>query len=273
MVTTRVPLREKLTLFWHGHFATSYEKVEDPALMHRQIETIRRHAWGNFRELVLAIARDPAMVVWLDGESNTKEHPNENFARELMELFTCGIGHYTETDVQEAARAFTGWHREGAEFVFKADDHDAGRKQFLGKSGRFDGGDVIDILMQQPATCTPWSRQAAPVLRRSRAARTGRRRGRRAARSHPARHQVVPPRAVPVALFLLDRLLPDPDRQPGRVRRRDGPDPGRPLGCASAGRTDERAWASACSPRPTSRDGTARPMDQFEHPRRADRLR
>ena len=152
MMTTRAPLREKLTLFWHGHFATGYEKVDSPRLMHQQIETIRRHAWGNVRDLTLAIARDPAMVVWLDGESNTKEHPNENFARELMELFTCGIGHYTETDVQEAARAFTGWHRDGAEFVFQADDHDPGRKHFLGKSGRFDGGDVIDILMQQPAT-------------------------------------------------------------------------------------------------------------------------
>jgi uncharacterized protein (DUF1800 family) len=152
MTTTRVPLREKLTLFWHGHFATGSEKVDSTRLMHRQIETIRRHAWGNVRDLTLAIARDPAMIVWLDGESNTKEHPNENFARELMELFTCGIGHYTERDVQEAARAFTGWHRDNAEFRFSGDDHDGGRKRFLGKSGRFDGGDIVDILMQQPAT-------------------------------------------------------------------------------------------------------------------------
>jgi uncharacterized protein (DUF1800 family) len=152
MMTTQVPLREKLALFWHGHFATGYEKVDSSRLMHQQIETIRRHAWGNFRELTQAIARDPAMVVWLDGESNSREHPNENFARELMELFTCGIGHYTENDVREAARAFTGWHRDGAAFTFQAADHDSGRKHFLGKAGRFDGGDVIDILMQQPAT-------------------------------------------------------------------------------------------------------------------------
>jgi uncharacterized protein (DUF1800 family) len=152
MVKTRVPLREKLTLFWHGHFATSVEKVEDVHLMHRQIETIRRLAWGNFHDLVLAIAKDPAMIVYLDGESNTKAHPNENFGRELMELFTCGIGHYTEADVQAAARAFTGWHRDGMEFAFKADEHDDGRKKFLGKSGRFDGGDIIEILMQEPAT-------------------------------------------------------------------------------------------------------------------------
>ena len=152
MTTTRVPLREKLTLFWHGHFATSREKVDDLSLMHRQVETFRRHAWGNFRELVVALAKDPAMLVWLDGESSTKEHPNENFARELMELFTCGIGHYTEDDVRAAARAFTGWHRDGASFVFHPDAHDGGRKHFLGKSGKFDGTDIIDILMQQPAT-------------------------------------------------------------------------------------------------------------------------
>ncbi len=152
MVKTRVPLREKLTLFWHGHFATSYNKVEDTFLMHQQLETLRRHAWGNFRALVMAMAKDPAMLVWLDGEANTKEHPNENFARELMELFTCGIGHYTERDVLEAARAFTGWHRDGGRFVFRAEEHDFGPKQFLGRTGPFDGTDIIDMLLQQPAT-------------------------------------------------------------------------------------------------------------------------
>ena len=152
MLHSRAPLREKLTLFWHGHFATSYLKVEDSYLMHRQIETIRGLAGGSFRDLALAMARDPAMLVYLDGQSNTKEHPNENFARELMELFTCGIGHYTEKDVQEAARAFSGWHRNAAEFVFNADDHDAGRKKLWQYTGRFDGTDVVDLLMQQPAT-------------------------------------------------------------------------------------------------------------------------
>jgi len=152
MVRTSVPLREKLALFWHGHFATSIGKVENTYLMHRQIETIRQLAWGNFRELVLAIARDPAMLVYLDGESNTKEHPNENFARELMELFTCGIGNYSEKDVAEAARAFTGWHREGSEFRFNPEAHDDDVKRILGRSGRFDGSDVVDILMQHAAT-------------------------------------------------------------------------------------------------------------------------
>lgn len=152
MLATRVPLREKLTLFWHGHFATSLRKVENTELMLRQIDTLRRHAWGNFRDLLLAVAKDPAMLVWLDGESSTKDHPNENFARELLELFTLGIGNYSEQDVLEAARAFTGWHRAGSEFVFNGEVHDRGVKKFLGKRGRFDGTDIIDILMSQPAT-------------------------------------------------------------------------------------------------------------------------
>jgi hypothetical protein len=151
MLTTRTPLREKLTLFWHGHFATSSAKVEDAFLMYRQGETLRRLAWGNFRDLVLAVSRDPAMLVYLDGESSNKEHPNENFARELMELFTIGVGHYTENDVREAARAFTGWHRDGAKFQFDAEAHDDGDKAVLGRKGKLDGTDVIDALMAQPA--------------------------------------------------------------------------------------------------------------------------
>jgi uncharacterized protein (DUF1800 family) len=151
LMRTRTPLKEKLTLFWHGHFATSYAKVQEPYLMHRQNDTLRAHAWGNFRDLVWAVSRDPAMLIYLDGESNTKDHPNENFARELMELFTLGIGHYTEKDVREAARAFTGWSREGAEFRLNTDQHDAGVKEFLGHSGPFTGTHIIDILMEQPA--------------------------------------------------------------------------------------------------------------------------
>ena len=152
MLTTRIPLREKLTLFWHGHFATSVSKVEDTELMLQQIAMLRRLGSGSFRELALAVAKDPAMIVWLDGESNVKEHPNENFARELLELFTCGIGNYTEQDVLEAARAFTGWHREGTAFKFAAEVHDTGAKKIFGRRGKFDGADVIDLLMAQPAT-------------------------------------------------------------------------------------------------------------------------
>jgi hypothetical protein len=153
MMKSETPLREKLTLFWHGHFATSVQKVEDAYLMHLQNEKIRQRAWGSFPELVWAIATDPAMLVYLDGEANTKEHPNENFARELMELFTIGIGHYTERDVLEAARAFTGWQRlSQSQFQFSAELHDSGHKTFLGRQGRFKAQDIVDILMLQPAT-------------------------------------------------------------------------------------------------------------------------
>src|SRR5262249_3117406 len=152
MLTTRVPLREKLALFWHGHFATSIRKVGDTQLMLQQIDTLRRLGFGSFRELVVAIARDPAMIVWLDGEANNKEHPNENFARELLELFTWRIGNYPEKDVLEAARAFSGWHRAGTVFSFNGAEHDAGVKHIFGRRAKFDGGDVIDLLMAQPAT-------------------------------------------------------------------------------------------------------------------------
>ena len=106
------PLREKLTLFWHGHFATSNKKVESVALMDRQNETLRTHALGGFAALLEAMIADPAMLVWLDGGTSKKDKPNENFAREFLELFTLGAGHYTERDVREAARAFTGWVRQ-----------------------------------------------------------------------------------------------------------------------------------------------------------------
>ena len=106
------PLREKLTLFWHGHFATSNKKVESVALMDRQNETLRTHALGGFAALLEAMVADPAMLVWLDGGTSKKNKPNENFAREFLELFTLGAGHYSERDVREAARAFTGWVRQ-----------------------------------------------------------------------------------------------------------------------------------------------------------------
>jgi uncharacterized protein (DUF1800 family) len=143
------PLREKMTLFWHGHFATSFRKVEDMRLMYRQNETLREGALGDFRDLVLAVSRDPAMIVWLDNQENHKGRPNENYARELMELFTLGEGHYTERDVKEAARAFTGWHRNEEGFFFNREAHDFGPKSILGKRGNFDGADVVDILLQQ----------------------------------------------------------------------------------------------------------------------------
>lgn len=150
MLQTRAPLREKLTLFWHGHFVSSVAKG-DPLLMHRQIEMLRLHAWGNFPELVRAVCHDPAMLFYLDGQDNVRTNPNENFGRELLELFTLGKGNYTERDVRAAARAFTGWTFAGDQFVFNAEAHDDGVKEFLGRRGRWDGNDIVDILAQQPA--------------------------------------------------------------------------------------------------------------------------
>ena len=150
MQETPFPLREKMTLFWHGHFATSFRKVENMRLMERQNETLRQGAFGDFRDLVISISRDPAMIVWLDNQENRRGHPNENYARELMELFTLGEGHYSEEDVREAARAFTGWHQRGGAFFFDAEAHDDGRKEILGHRGRFDGADVVDIVLQEP---------------------------------------------------------------------------------------------------------------------------
>ena len=153
MAETRRPLQEKLTLFWHGHFATSIFKVDSAYYMWLQNETLRRNASGNFHTMIMEISKDPAMIKWLDNDSNNKEHPNENYAREVMELFTLGEGHYTENDIKEVARAFTGWHydRSAMQYRFDPEKHDDGQKEVLGKKGNLDGGDVIDIIFQQPA--------------------------------------------------------------------------------------------------------------------------
>jgi len=145
------PLREKLTLYWHNHFATSLAKVQNPTLMFRQNCLLRTHALGRFGPLLQAISRDGAMLVWLDSNSNVKGKPNENYARELMELFSLGVGHYTEKDIREAARAFTGWRTDGVGFAFDARFHDSGPKTVLGQTGPWDGGDVVRIVLGQPA--------------------------------------------------------------------------------------------------------------------------
>jgi uncharacterized protein (DUF1800 family) len=145
------PLREKMTLFWHNHFATSIAKVLEPVLMFDQNCLLRKHALGKFGPILQEMSRDGAMLVWLDSNSNVKGRPNENYARELMELFSLGVGHYTEKDVKEAARAFTGWHTDGRDFRFDVRDHDDGTKTVLGRTGAWDGGDVVRIVLDQPA--------------------------------------------------------------------------------------------------------------------------
>ena len=154
MLTTPTPLTEHMTLFWHNHFVSSQQKVKSAQLMFKQNALLRRYALGNFGELLHAVAKDPAMIVYLDNATNRKGQPNENFAREVMELFTLGMGNYTEQDVKEAARAFTGWSldRSSGEFRFYPRLHDQGSKTVLGQSGDFDGDAVLDILLAQPQT-------------------------------------------------------------------------------------------------------------------------
>jgi uncharacterized protein (DUF1800 family) len=152
MLTTQRPLEEKMALFWHGHFANNEEKVRDYRKMQRQLALFHSKGTGNFRELLIGAAQDPAMLAFLDAGVNVKGAPNENFAREIMELFTMGVGNYSEKDIREAARAFTGWNYEGVNFIKLDEKHDAGVKTVLGKSGNFDGVQVIDIILQQPVT-------------------------------------------------------------------------------------------------------------------------
>lgn len=143
-------LRERMTLFWHGHFAC---RMVLGKLAANYLNALRTHALGNFRELVLAVARDPAMIRYLNNQQNRKEKPNENFARELLELFTIGRGNYTEQDVKEAARAFTGWSSNLAgEYVFRRFQHDHGDKTFFGRIGRFGGEEIIDLILEKKAT-------------------------------------------------------------------------------------------------------------------------
>jgi uncharacterized protein (DUF1800 family) len=151
MVNTPWPALEALTLFWHDHFATSQVKVQNTGLMVTQIATLRKHAFGPFASMLDAVAKDPAMLVWLDAAANRRSRPNENFAREVMELFTLGRGNYSEKDIQEAARAYTGWFVVQDRFSFLSTQHDTGEKTVLGKTGPFGGEDVHRVLLEQPA--------------------------------------------------------------------------------------------------------------------------
>ncbi len=146
------PFQEKMVLFWHGHFATSVEKVRNPYYMWRQNELFRRLATGNWLQLLAEAGKDPAMLVWLDQAQSRQDHPNENFAREVMELFALGEGHYTEHDITEGARALTGWSLEPAtqQFIFRPRIHDNGQKTYLGRTGNLDGDDVIATIVAQP---------------------------------------------------------------------------------------------------------------------------
>ncbi len=160
MLRTSRPLEEKMTLFWHGHFATANYKVRSPDLMYRQNLLLRRHALGNFCDLLREITVDPAMLIWLDGTRNRRGAPNENYARELFELFALGIGNYSEADIKDAARALTGWvvqfdgagnDRVNGRAVFNRNAFDPGRKTIFGQTGAYDAPGLIDLTVAQPA--------------------------------------------------------------------------------------------------------------------------
>ncbi len=172
MITTRCPMEEKIALFWHGLFATGYTKLNQARSQLNQIDMFRRYGLGNYRDLLVELAKDPAMLLWLDNNDNHKEAINENFGRELLELFSMGIGNYTEEDIKEGSRAFTGWTLANAEYMairafkdsiwpysriawhfeYREDDHDNGEKTFLGETGNLDGEDIIRIIVRQEAT-------------------------------------------------------------------------------------------------------------------------
>ena len=172
MVTSEAPLQEKMTLFWHGIFATGMPKVINGRVLSDQVSMFRRCGMGKFDDLLMELAKNPAMIVWLDNQDNHKDAINENWGRELLELFSMGVGNYSEDDIKECARAFTGWTIGNTEYMmvrsardsdwpygridyhfeYRAEDHDDGEKNFLGQTGNFDGGDIINIICQQEAT-------------------------------------------------------------------------------------------------------------------------
>ena len=172
MITTENPLEEKMALFWHSLFATGYSKLNQARVLLNQVDMFRIYGLGSFRTLLIELSKDPAMIIWLDNNENHNGAINENYGRELLELFSMGIGHYSEQDIKECARAFTGWTVKNAEYMamraskdsiwpygriawhyeYRSDDHDAGDKEFLNHKGTFDGEEVIDIIVRQEAT-------------------------------------------------------------------------------------------------------------------------
>ena len=210
MINTHRPLEEKMTLFWHCLFATGNSKVEAPPTMLQQITTFRRFALGNFRDILVDLSRDPAMIFWLDNNENTKTVYNENYGRELLELFSMGIGNYSEDDVKECARAFTGWTFKNPiptakpygrfkwEFEFRPELHDEGEKTFLGETGNFNGEEIVDIVVRQPATAQFLAQAPLPLLRGRPAGPGGDRRAGRGLRPLRLRDPGDAARAVPL---------------------------------------------------------------------------
>ena len=219
MINSKRPLEEKIALFWHGLFATAYGKLNHAKGVVNQTDTFRRHGLGPFHSILMELSRDPAMIFWLDNKDNHKYAPNENYGRELLELFSMGIGNYTEDDVKNCARAFTGWTLANAEYMlrprivpglhlalraridwqfeYRPDDHDDTEKRFLGHTGNFNGEDIIDIIATRPATSWFHRRQALQLLRFRHSKRRGHKLPGRGVPQIERRYPLDAARAVP----------------------------------------------------------------------------
>ena len=272
LVTTSAPLQEKMVLFWHGLFATSDTKVFQSKSMLSQLDMFRRLGMGDFRTLLVELSKDPAMIFWLDNQDNHNQAINENYGRELLELFSMGVGNYTEDDIKECARAFTGWTIENAEYMalrtnsasiwpyskiawqfrYDDDDHDHGVKTFLGETGRFNGEDIVDIIVQAAGDGPVRRAAAVPVLRLA-----GGRRGRGAAdrrsgpvllrlRARDTRHAADAVRLRPLQVGVGAVRAGEESGGAGRRHAEDGPGPR--VADAGRARRDARrraTWASS----------------------------
>jgi hypothetical protein len=259
MLTTDQPLVERMTLFWHGHFTSSLMMVRYPSSLFRQNALFRREALGNYATLLRAVARDPAMLIYLDGRGSVARQPNENFARELLELFTLGEGQYGEADIKAAARAFTGWSvdRESGQFVEHSGRHDDGQKTFLGKSGRFGGDEILTILLAHPRTAETiveklWREFVSLTARSRRSDAPGGRIPPRWLRDQTADAGALPVRGLPRA-----RQPGRPHQVAGRPYRRLGPR-ARPPGAGKDRTGPHAAGPGAGAFRPAEREGMGR---------------
>ena len=250
------PLRERMTLFWHGHFTSSMREVKSSRMMVDQLNFLRDNALGSFRTLVHGIVKNPAMLVYLNNNKNQRRSPNENLARELMELFTLGEGNYTEVDVKEAARALTGYQVRRAEFFFNKKEHDPREKTVLGVTGDLDADDLVNVLLAQEA-CPRWlaTRLLEVPGRPHPAAGAGRGVRGQAAR-HRLRHRGFPPPSLPRPGVLLGRGGRQSHRRTGGLRGRDLPAPRRATAHPDAFR--RRGAARTGIARATQRQGLGR---------------
>ena len=248
MLQTTHPLEEKMALLWHGHFATHENKVRDYRKMLQQIDLFERDATGNIRDLTIKVAQNPAMLYFLDAQYNVKGAANENFAREVMELFTMGVGNYTEKDVREGARAFTGWYFDNLTFKVNPAKHDDGPKTFLGRTGNFDGVEALNIIFEQPVTAEYLAGKIYRFLVRDELSPELRKEARRGPAGQQLRAQAAADGDLLVEGFLQRGQLRRAHQGSGGAHGRDDEAPGRGRNARRARTSTRRPsrWASTC---------------------------